>query len=537
MSEESPKKRNIYFNIDNILITLLVFVRLAIIVVIPFAFKAINPIGEALKDFNLTDLVFSQLRDETKVPPNTNIVIIDVGDARECDRGCIATEIMAINRYKPKVLALDMFFRAEKKANEDQIMKDSLLETALNQSKNLIMASQMIYNPETGAFTELRQSHPKFTKNAIPAFVNVITDEGKIKKGQISKRTVRTFTIKERIIDTLYKYDTLRFKSKEEFLKYEKLLQENKLHPRTILDSHFIAKPKPFKVIDSMHYSFPYHVVRLFDKKKAEKALARKKKKDIINYYGNVSIGRLKFQYIPREELLSVYETISFYEQKIKAGFNLDENEQAEYNNALEGAKNHEKIIKDKIVLMGIVPLIDISDPTSLANITYEDTYYTPLNPNYVGRSYPDMYGLMIHANVIAMMLDENYINQSPLWVTITLAIVGTFFSVLFFSYLFNHYEVVYRLGRKTIQFIIGVSMLFILVIVFHKFNYFIRLELTAACILLSTGSMRMYYRTVKPLLERIGIFKAKPKENTENTESKENTENSTDNTSENKTT
>ncbi|MCS7075957.1 MAG: CHASE2 domain-containing protein [Bacteroidia bacterium] len=536
MSEETPKK-NIYFNVDNILITLLVFIRLAIIVVLPFAIKALNPIGEALKDFNLTDLVFSQLRDESKVPTNTNIVIVDVGDARECDRGCIATEIMAINRYKPKVLALDMFFRQEKKQNAELIAKDSLLEAALNQSKNLVMATQMIYNEETGAFTELRQSHPRFIKNAIPAFVNVITDEGKKKKGQISKRTVRTYTIKERIIDTLYTFDTLKISSKQEFINYEKLIKEKKLHPYTVLDSHFILKPKISKIIDSIHYSFPYHIVRLYDKTKAEKALARKKKRDIINYYGNVSIGQLKFQYIPREELLSVYETVTYYEQKIKAGIKLDENEQADYNNALEGAKNHERIIKDKIVLMGIVPLIDISDPKSLADVTYEDTYYTPLNPNYVGRSYPDMYGLMIHANVIAMMLDENYINQSPLWLTVIIAIVSTFLSVLLFTYLFNNHETVYRLARKTIQFIMGISMLFILVFVFHWFNYFLRLELTAACILLSTSSMRMYYRTVKPIMEKIGIFKSKPKqeENSTQVDTKQNEQpvtNSTENPS-----
>jgi CHASE2 domain-containing sensor protein len=531
MTEETPKKKNLYLNVDNLIITLLVFMRLAIIVVIPFAIKAMNPIGEALKDFNLTDLVFSQLRDETKAPPNTNIVIVDVGDARECDRGCIATEIMAINRYKPKVMALDMFFRNEKKGNAEQIMKDSLLEAALSQSKNLVMATQMIYGPETGAFTELLHSHPRFIKNAVPAYVNLITDEGKIKKGQISKRTVRTFSIRERIIDTLYKFDTIKFKSKAEFLSYEKQLKEKKLHPYTVLDSHFVLKPKVSKVVDSLHYSFPYHIVRLFDKKKADKALSRKKKKDIINYYGNVSVGRLKFQYISREELLGVYETITFYEQKIKAGFKLDENEQAEYSSALEGAKTHEKIIKDKIVLMGIVPLIDLSDPKSLASITYEDTYYTPLNPNYVGRSYPDMYGLMIHANVIAMMLDENYINESPIWLSVTIGILSTILAVLFFSYLFNNYETVYRLGRKTIQFAVGVFMLLIIVFSFHWFNYFIRLELAAACVLLSTGSMRMYYRTVRPLMEKIGLRKSKPKESNTGTES---TENNTETSSEN---
>jgi hypothetical protein len=54
-------------------------------------------------------------------------------------------------------------------------------------------------------------------------------------------------------------------------------------------------------------------------------------------------------------------------------------------------------------------------------------------------------------------------------------------------------------------------------------------LELAAACVLLSTGSMRMYYRTVKPLMERIGLRKSNSKETIENTET--NTENMNNNT------
>lgn len=530
----SEKKRNLYFNVDNFLITILVFLRLALVVIIPFAFKALNPVGEALKDFSLTDLVFSQLRDESKVPTNRKIVIVDVGDARECDRGCIATEILAINSYKPKVVALDMFFRREKKGSPQQIANDSLLELALSQTKNLVMATKIVYDEGGSSFTDVEASHPRFTKNGCAAFVNVITDEGKKKKGQISKRTVRNFTIRERVLLNHYRYDTAyKFKNKNELAAFQQMYTQAKLeYDGIVFDSSIVLKPVVTKVVDSIHYSYPYHIVRLYDPKKAEIAKKRKKKKEIINYYGNVSLGKLKFQYISKDELLNVYEGVQYAQAKQKAGLPLDANDSTMF----EGAKAHSSIFKDNIVLMGLVPLIDISDPKSLANVTFEDTYYTSLNPNYVGRTYPDMYGLIIHANVIAQMLDNNYINESPLWLNVVMAVVSTFLIVVMFTYLFNYYETVYRLGRKTVQFIIGLVLLFALVFIYHWFDYFLHLEAVCACALLSTGSMRMFYRTVRPLLERYKILKPlkikeKPAEQTETT-----TENTTE-TTENNTT
>lgn len=42
------------------------------------------------------------------------------------------------------------------------------------------------------------------------------------------------------------------------------------------------------------------------------------------------------------------------------------------------------------------------------------DRYYTPLNEVYHGRSLPDMHGVVVHANIISMLLDKDYINEVP---------------------------------------------------------------------------------------------------------------------------
>lgn len=61
---------------------------------------------------------------------------------------------------------------------------------------------------------------------------------------------------------------------------------------------------------------------------------------------------------------------------------------------------------KDKIVIIGFNG--DNNDYISM-----QDRYFTPLNEKYSGRSLPDMHGSIIHANIISMLLDKDYINDT----------------------------------------------------------------------------------------------------------------------------
>ncbi len=67
--------------------------------------------------------------------------------------------------------------------------------------------------------------------------------------------------------------------------------------------------------------------------------------------------------------------------------------------------------IEGKIVLLGYIG-------SRLNVLTNEDIFFTPLNDNYVGKSYPDMYGVVIWANVISMILDRNYYWRIPDWLS-----------------------------------------------------------------------------------------------------------------------
>lgn len=79
--------------------------------------------------------------------------------------------------------------------------------------------------------------------------------------------------------------------------------------------------------------------------------------------------------------------------------------------------------LKGKIVLIGF----NGEDDDALS---MKDRYFTPLNQKYHGRSLPDMYGVVVHANIISMLLTKDFINEVPEWI---LYLIG--FLIFFVNY------------------------------------------------------------------------------------------------------
>src|SRR5882762_375284 len=71
-------------------------------------FTAFDVMGQALQDFHLTDYAVSSLREDPLV--DQRIIIVNIGNLL---RGEIAQQIMYINQFKPKVIAIDALFRCE----------------------------------------------------------------------------------------------------------------------------------------------------------------------------------------------------------------------------------------------------------------------------------------------------------------------------------------------------------------------------------------------------------------------------------------
>ena len=304
-----------FLSLDSIIATTLVFFILIFFPII-FDFDFLDPIQNTIQDLDVTDIVFSKIRDESNVPFDSTIILVNIAPTRKD----IARQIENINKFHPAVVGFDSFFRALKGKE-----LDNAIELAFSKIKNLVLVSQLIYNKSTKEFDTLLTSHKRFNQYAKTGFANFVLSEEQF-------RTVRTFSVKES-----YK--------------------------------------------DSIEYSFPAQISKIYSPEKFEKFIQRKIDNEIINFKRNIS----------------KYKTI-------------------DYLQSLDSTADF-SFVKDKIVLFGFLG-------PDIKTLSSEDIFFTPMNIQYVGKSYPDMYGVVVHANIISMIMEEDFINTVPEWISITLLIL-----------------------------------------------------------------------------------------------------------------
>ncbi len=103
-------------------------------------------------------------------------------------------------------------------------------------------------------------------------------------------------------------------------------------------------------------------------------------------------------------------KNLSFFEKKIQDPIQIN------YSGSLNNFINYSydefintpdvSFIKDKIVLVGYLGTPH-KHPFDI-----EDAFFTPLNPISTGKSTPDMYGVVLHANIIQMLIDQNFLYE-----------------------------------------------------------------------------------------------------------------------------
>ncbi|MBE9489600.1 MAG: CHASE2 domain-containing protein [Bacteroidetes bacterium] len=105
---------------------------------------------------------------------------------------------------------------------------------------------------------------------------------------------------------------------------------------------------------------------------------------------------------------------------------------------------NNKELIKDKIVLLGY-----LGTPTGNIN-DVEDKHFTPLNKATAGKSNPDMFGIVVHANIINMMIKNEFMySVSTIWIGI-ITFLFTFFGIMFFIW-FEERDLIYFYALKKI--------------------------------------------------------------------------------------
>lgn len=221
-----------------------------------------------------------------------------------------------------------------------------------------------------------------------------------------------------------------------------------------------------------VNYHLAVQLAMEFAPEKAKKFLERDNDVEIINYKGNVfDYGATKFG-------------TTFFALDVEDVYN--ENFTPD-------------LIEGKIVIFCYLGNY-LGDRQAL-----EDKYYTPLNDKYVGKAHPDMFGGVVHANVLAMILNENYINSmSDNW-SYFWALFLLYLNVSLFSYIYKVMPKWYDGITKLTQAIEAFALFTLVLVVFNTYNYKLEVNLAIVAILLSGDALELYYGVVKNLLTKEG--------------------------------
>ena len=158
------------------------------------------------------------------------------------------------------------------------------------------------------------------------------------------------------------------------------------------------------------------------------------------------------------------------------------------------------QIVKDKIVLLGFVDN-RFSDETGYKVISgsVEDAFFTPMNKKYVGKTYPDMYGVVVHANVISMILHKQYIDKIPKYLSLIVVFIFTYFSIVLLTYLYNKFKKYYDTVALVTQIFMSTSLMFIFLLIFDTFNFDADFTLVFAIlgVLINLNGLEIYFGLV----------------------------------------
>lgn len=401
------------FWLDSLIITVFVFFMLWVAGVITDLkiFNAFDPIGQAIKDFELTDYVFSQIREDPKV--DSTIVLVNIGSL---PRGGLAREIMLISQQKPRVIGFDGFFDCEG-GLRDTLNCPQLLDTlgnlmlsdAIKEAGNVVLGSKLLQtaalaNTDNNDADSLEISDPMFDNYSTHGFVTLPTDA---------------------------------------------TYQEDVKIARTIYPSRIINGKREL--------AWSVQLAMQYDSTKTNKFLARGNDEELINFRGNIEVRQLRLQSLKNDETATTnFKTMFFV---VDAEDLLSGNVQPD-------------LFKDRIVMMGYLG-------DYLGQPAWEDKFFTPLNKKVAGRANPDMFGLVVHANSVAMVLNEDYINETPDWLEWAIAFVVCLLTVGLFAYIDTNLPIWFDALSVFIQL---VELLLITIIIIQAFALWsVKLDLTVA--------------------------------------------------------
>jgi len=212
-------------------------------------------------------------------------------------------------------------------------------------------------------------------------------------------------------------------------------------------------------------YAFSMAVLEKYSPKAFDEVLKRKKELEKIHYRGN----RYSFISTPKEIVLDTTVDLS-------------------------------GIFDQKIVLVGYVAEKESENPL-------RDRFYTPLNQDYAGKSIPDMFGVVIHANIISMSMENRFIREIPSWVTWVITILFCYANVFFIHGIYAKFHPAFHGITRSLQLIECMVIFFIIGFLFYYFRVQIDFGAGILSLLLAYDIIMIYeslFLKKLPFLQRI---------------------------------
>ena len=405
-------------------------------------FSAFDPISVALQEFQLTDYVFSKFRDQPN--PDSRIVLVNLGP----DRRAIAQQISLISQHKPKVIGIDSYFNCEG-GFYDTTNCPQLLDTL----GNMMLSSAIQESGRVVLVSRLMQTDSLFK-----------TDPGNV-------------------------FDSMEY-SDPIFVDYAQTGFANL--PTGTVDGGAATYQEDVKICRSViprmdvkgkeQLAFSIRMAMMYDSVKTKKFLARNNFEEVINFKGNINIADVRVKAL-RETMTSVSDFNALC-------FAID------YEQLMTGQYDP-TMFENSVVIIGYLGRY-IGDPA------WEDKFFTPLNTKVAGRANPDMFGPVIHANIVAMILNENYINQIPLSVQVVIATLMCFLNVLLFFWIDTKFPLLFD-GLSVVMQLIEIILVSVVVIyVFALYNYKLDLTLTIAVLAAIGPCFDIYKSLENVILDRL---------------------------------
>ena len=151
-------------------------------------------------------------------------------------------------------------------------------------------------------------------------------------------------------------------------------------------------------------------------------------------------------------------------------------------------------LLKNKIILMGYLGA-EVSNSEYIWDI---DKFFTPLNDKYVGKATPDMFGVVVHANIISMILNKTFVNKSEVWIEYLLLIILCFISVVTFHFVLEWIPQLFDPFTKAVQLVAIVVLIYCEMVIYYIKSYKIDLGVALAAVALAPDLLEIYLHIVK---------------------------------------